>query len=109
LPWHLLNFLPDPHQHGSLRPSLAAAAPPGPAAAPAGAIGRGFFGAPLLPAPPAPSGSPGPLSRTWRTTGGGGVGGALRCTWTRKIPATIGPWMRSRSWLNISTASLLYS
>src|SRR4051812_20545320 len=22
-PWHFLNFLPDPHQHGSLRPSCS--------------------------------------------------------------------------------------
>src|SRR5581483_2890915 len=22
-PWHFLNFLPEPHQHGSLRPTLA--------------------------------------------------------------------------------------
>ena len=24
-PWHFLNFLPDPHQHGSLRPICSAA------------------------------------------------------------------------------------
>src|SRR5687767_6744197 len=24
-PWHFLNFLPDPHQHGSLRPSCSLA------------------------------------------------------------------------------------
>jgi hypothetical protein len=40
-PWHFLNFLPEPHQHGSLRPSfycsdvtrrccVATAAPPPP-------------------------------------------------------------------------------
>src|SRR3954462_12990963 len=25
-PWHFLNFLPDPHQHGSLRPICSTAA-----------------------------------------------------------------------------------
>src|SRR4029077_14191914 len=88
LPWHLLYFLPEPHQHGSFRPSLAAAAPPSPAAASPGPARR-CFGARSRPALVAPSGSLGPLSRRSRTSGLGGGGGALRCTRTRKIPATI--------------------
>src|SRR5260370_2246303 len=108
LPWHLLYFLPDPHQQGSLRPSLPAAAPPSAAAAPTGAARR-CLGAPLRPALVAPSGSLGPDSSRSRTSGFGGGGGALRCTRTRKIPATIELWMRSRSSLNISRASFLYS
>src|SRR5260370_21932703 len=68
-PWHLLYFLPDPHQQGSLRPSLAApASRPAPAAAPTGATRRGF-GAPLRPDLASPSSSPGPLSITLRTAG----------------------------------------
>src|SRR5437588_2463894 len=83
LPWHLLYFLPDPHQHGSLRPILAAA-PAGTAAeaAPNGAARRCCAVAPR-PAPLDPSTSPGPLSVTWRTSGGAGGGGASRWTCTR--------------------------
>src|SRR2546421_791045 len=83
LPWHLLYFLPEPHQHGSFRPILTAA-PAGTAAdpAPTGAPRRCCGDAPR-PAPFAPSTSPGPLSVTWRTRGGAGGGGALRWTCTR--------------------------
>src|SRR5207245_1032306 len=78
LPWHLLYFLPDPHQQGSLRPSLAApASPTAPAAAPTGATRRGF-GAPFRPDLPSPSSSPGPLSSTLRPPGCGLGRRALR-------------------------------
>src|SRR5713101_2225418 len=77
-PWHLLYFLPDPHQQGSLRPSLAAPASAlAPAAAPTGATRRGL-GATLRPDLPSPSSSRGPLSMTRRTTGCGVGGGVLR-------------------------------
>src|SRR5260370_14419299 len=87
LPWHLLYFLPDPHQQGSLRPSLAAAAPPSAAAAPTGTARR-CLGAPLRPALVAPSGSLGPDSSRSRTSRFGGGCVALPCTRTPKTPST---------------------
>src|SRR5713101_3560251 len=70
-PWHLLYFLPDPHQHGSLRPTLLAAPRPlTPEVAPTG--NRGWpTGAPLKPGLRAPSRTPGPLSTTFPSNGEG--------------------------------------
>src|SRR2546428_9472218 len=83
LPWHLLYFLPDPHQHGSLRPILAAAPAGTPAEpAPTGAARRCRGDAPR-PAAVAPSTSPGPASVTLRTRGGAGGGVAVRWACTR--------------------------
>src|SRR5439155_934336 len=86
-PWQRLNFLPEPHQHGSLRPILALGAEADPAAAPTGVAAR-FLGSPFE-RPPDPSSSPGPLSTICPTTGLGAGGAWLRCTCTRKMPGQV--------------------
>src|SRR6266550_3714983 len=94
-PWHFLNFLPDPHGHGSLRPTLlqSVAPPPAPGSSertfPAptttgsGRAAARAVGGSAGPTSMAPAGSPGGTSSRTPVAlyrfvgfGGGGGGGA---------------------------------
>src|SRR5688500_2481055 len=98
-PWHFLNFLPDPHQQGSLRPTL------GPVRAGADEATAVAVAAPAADeVPPATAARP---STTLRAIGLG-VGG-LCCTVTRKMVCVTSWRMVVLSSSNIRYASILNS
>src|SRR5262249_22004395 len=115
-PWHFLYFFPEPHGHGSLRPTGAKFPPcwpsrPTPVAETGGATGGGGAG-PLDARAPAAK-----RSAVVRRGGAGGGGGGIRrggggastftCT-LRYRSVNVDRRSDIRSW-NISNASFLYS